>query len=149
MSRRNCDPMALLVKTHTVSRLDIGPGHARHQSYYTQEDKDSQKNRSIKKCQNCRLLQTSNRVSRNACSQEKLGFCDGGLAVVVEGDEAAVTFSPFIRSLRGAQCAESSAGPGPGNKSSCPQELQLGNNTTKLLHPGSASHLSRVLGSDF
>ena len=99
--------------------------------------------------QNCRLLQTSNRVSRNVCSQEKLGFCDGGLAVVVEGDEAAVTFSPFIRSLRGAQCAESSAGPGPGNKSSCPQELQLGNNTTKLLHPGSASHLSRVLGSDF
>ena len=42
------------------------------------------------------------------------GFCNGGLAVVVavvEGDEAAVTFSPFIRSLRGAQCAESSAGP--------------------------------------
>ena len=61
--------------------------------------------------ENCRLLQTSNRVSRNVCSQEKLGFCDGGLAVVVEGDEAAVTFSPFIRSLRGAQCAESSAGP--------------------------------------
>ena len=57
------------------------------------------------------LLQASNRVSRNVCSQEKLGFCDGGLAVVVEGDEAAVTFSPFIRSLRGAQCAESSAGP--------------------------------------
>ena len=73
------------------------------------------------------------------------GFCNGGLAVVVavvEGDEAAVTFSPFIRSLRGAQCAESSAGPAQARKSSCPQELQLGNNTTKLLHPGSGSHMS-------
>ena len=49
---------------------------------------------------------------------------------------------------RCAVCGEQ-RGPGPGNKSSCPQELQLGNNTTKLLHPGSGSHLSRVLGSDF
>ena len=55
--------------------------------------------------------QQQSRVSRNVTSQEKLGFCDGGLSVVVEGDEAAVTFSPFIRSLRGAQGAESSAGP--------------------------------------
>ena len=141
--------MAVLVKTRTVSRLDIGPEHARHQSNYTQEDIDSLKNRSIKKRQNCRhrcrLLQASNRVSRNVCSQEKPRFLQwwpgsgGGGGGGRWGGGNVFTVHSFTE--RCAVCGEQ-RGPGPGNKSSCPRELQLGNNTTKLLHPGSGSHLS-------